>query len=52
MKGTCSVTKLIGISMLTFGIGILLSFFLPETILVVLEAVLIIGAGFLYFAGP
>ena len=33
-----------------FGIGLLASFFLPTGWLVVIEAIVIIGVGFLYFS--
>lgn len=40
--------KTMGISVSTFGLGILIAFFLPEYILVVIEAVVIITAGFFF----
>ena len=42
--------RTIGIAVLAFGVGILVSFFLPETVLVVIEALTIIGIGCIYFA--
>lgn len=42
--------KLIGLTILAFGLGLLLSFFLPDGFLVVIEAVVIIGIGFLFFS--
>lgn len=42
--------KLIGLAVLAFGIGLLASFFLPAGCLVVVEAIVIIGIGFLYFS--
>lgn len=42
--------KLIGLTILSFGLGLLLSFFMPESFLVVIEAIVIIGIGFLYFS--
>ena len=42
--------KLIGLTVLAFGVGLLASFFLPAGWLVVIEAVVIIGIGFLYFS--
>ena len=42
--------KLIGLTVLAFGVGLLASFFLPAGWLVVIEAVVIIGVGFLYFS--
>jgi hypothetical protein len=50
MNKSCATAKIFGIAMLSFGVGILVSFFLPDPILVVIEAVVIIGAGFLYFS--
>lgn len=44
-----SVSRVIGISILAFGAGILLSFFLPENVLAVIEAVLIVAIGVLFF---
>ncbi|MBP3436388.1 MAG: hypothetical protein J6K61_00565 [Clostridia bacterium] len=44
-----SLCKILGISILTFGFGVLISFFLPETFLVVLEAVVIVAVGLLFF---
>ena len=41
--------KVLGLSLLSFGIGILSSFFLPEAFLVVIESVVIIAIGSLYF---
>ena len=50
MNRSRSVVKVIGISMLSFGCGILSSFFLPETALIVIESVVIIGVGLIYFS--
>ncbi len=44
-----SLCRILGVSLLSFGIGILLSFFLPEPVLVVIEAIVIIAVGILYF---
>lgn len=41
--------KTIGMIILSFGVGILASFFLPEAILVVIEALVIISVGLLWF---
>ena len=46
-----SIGKLLGISILAFGVGILISFFLPDKILAVIEAVLIVAIGLLFFLG-
>lgn len=48
MKGRC-LLKSLSIAALSFGCGILLAFFLPEEVLVVIEAFLILGAGAFYF---
>ena len=44
------VCRALGIAILSFGVGVLVSFFLPEAALVVIEAVTIIGVGFIYFS--
>lgn len=41
--------KVLGTTILSFGIGILLSFFLPTSILAILEALVIITIGVLIF---
>ena len=46
-----SLGKIIGISILTCGLGILVSFFLPDKVLVVIEALLIVAIGLLFFLG-
>lgn len=46
------LSKLIGLSILAFGAGILISFFLPETVLAVIEAILIVAIGVLFFLKP
>ena len=43
-----ALVKFLGGVMLAFGLGILLAFFLPDTVLIVIEAIVIIGAGALY----
>lgn len=42
--------RALGIAVLAFGVGILVSFFLPEEVLVVIEALTIIGVGLIYFS--
>ncbi len=42
--------RVLGIAILAFGVGVLVSFFLPEQVLVVIEAITIIGVGFIYFS--
>lgn len=46
------LSKLIGITVLAFGAGVLVSFFLPDTVLAVMEAILIIAVGVLFFFKP
>ena len=41
--------KVLGTAILAFGLGVLISFFIPEQVLVVIEAVIIIAVGCLYF---
>ena len=41
--------KILSISALSFGLGILVSFFLPEGVLVIMEALLIMAVGVLCF---
>ncbi len=43
-----NLTKAIGIAVSAFGLGILLAFFLPDPVLIVIEAVVIVSAGFLF----
>ena len=43
--------KIVGISIFTFGLGILVSFFLPDKVLAVIEALLIVAIGLLFFLG-
>lgn len=50
MNNLKCAAKLIGLTVLAFGVGLLASFFLPDGFLVVIEAVVIIGIGFLYFS--
>ena len=44
-----TLSKLIGVFILAFGSGILISFFLPEHILAIIEAILIVAIGILFF---
>lgn len=44
----CSLSKAVGIAVCTFGLGVMVAFFLPESVLVVLEAVVIITAGVIF----
>lgn len=50
MKNFHCSTKLLGLTIFAFGLGLLLSFFLPAGWLVVIEAIIIIAIGFLYFS--
>ena len=44
-----SICKIVGISILAFGIGVLISFFLPDAVLAVVEALVIVAVGILFF---
>ena len=44
------LVKSLGLAIFCFGVGILCSFFLPEAVLVVIEALVIISVGCLWFA--
>ncbi len=44
--------KLIGIAVFAFGLGILVSFFLPDKVLVIIETVLIVAIGLLFLLRP
>ncbi|MBQ4556380.1 MAG: hypothetical protein IJA60_01865 [Clostridia bacterium] len=50
MNNLKCAAKLVGLTILAFGMGLLLSFFLPDGFLVVIEAVVIIAIGILYFS--
>ncbi|MBQ7171167.1 MAG: hypothetical protein IJR89_02695 [Clostridia bacterium] len=50
MKKTAKLCRLAGVAVLSFGVGILSSFFLPEAVLVVIEAIVIISVGVLWFS--
>lgn len=43
-----STAKTVGVGVMAFGAGILVAFFLPETVLIVLEAGVIVTAGILF----
>jgi uncharacterized membrane protein YccC len=45
------VCRVLGTAILAFGVGVLVSFFLPEQVLVVIEAITIIGVGLICFSG-
>ena len=40
--------KLLGVAITCFGFGILLTFFLPVSFLIIIEAILIVALGFLF----
>ncbi|MBQ9921523.1 MAG: hypothetical protein IJO52_05005 [Clostridia bacterium] len=44
----CNISKAVGICVCTFGLGVMVAFFLPESVLVVLEAIVIITAGLIF----
>ena len=44
-----NLLKIISIAVLSFGLGIILSFFIPEGVLVIIEALLIMAVGVLCF---
>ncbi len=44
------ICRTVGISLLSFGGGVLASFFLPQSVLIVIESLIIIGVGLLYFS--
>ena len=43
------LTQTVGIAVSTFGLGILLAFFLPDPVLIVIEAAVIVTAGILFY---
>ena len=50
MTKAAKLCRLAGVAVLSFGVGILASFFLPEAVLVVIEALVIISVGLLWFS--
>lgn len=50
MNKSGRIVKTVGLGIFCFGVGILCSFFLPEAVLVVIEALVIISVGCLWFA--
>ena len=44
-----NTAKCLGVAVLAFGLGLLVSLFLPEGFLVVIEALVIVSMGCLYF---
>lgn len=50
MKGTRSVVRALGVGMAAFGCGVLFSFFMPKAMLIVIESIVIVGVGLIYFS--
>ena len=48
----CGLLRLVSIALLSFGLGILLSFFVPAGVLVVIESLLIIAIGCMTLMRP
>ncbi len=44
--------KLIGTAVFAFGLGILISFFLPDRVLIIIETVIIVAIGLLFLLRP
>ncbi|MCL1858438.1 MAG: hypothetical protein FWF92_04320 [Oscillospiraceae bacterium] len=42
------LNRVVGLAITCFGMGILLTFFLPISVLIILEAIVIVAAGFLF----
>lgn len=51
VKDMGSITKTVGVGVMAFGCGILVAFFLPESVLIVLEAGVIVTSGILFSKG-
>ena len=49
--GMVTISKCVGIGVMAFGCGILVAFFLPESVLIVLEAGVIVTSGILFSKG-
>lgn len=47
-----ALSEVIGIAIFAFGLGILISFFLPDKVLVIIEALLIVAIGILFLLRP
>ena len=50
MNRSGKTMRTVGIGMLSFGCGILASFFMPETMLIVIESIVIVGVGLIYYS--
>ena len=48
LRRHCHLLRTVGVGVLAFGGGVIVSFFLPSYVLVWIEAVLLVGAGLLY----
>lgn len=44
--------KLIGVAVFAFGLGILISFFLPDRVLIIIETVILVALGLLFLLRP
>ena len=44
-----NLPKILSVAVLSFGLGVILSFFIPEGVLVIIEALLIMAVGVLCF---
>lgn len=51
VKGMVSISKTVGVGVMAFGCGILVAFFLPESVLIVLEAGVIVTSGIIFSKG-
>ena len=51
LRRYCHLLRTVGVGVLSFGGGIIVSFFLPSYVLVWIEALLLIGAGLMYLMG-
>jgi hypothetical protein len=51
VKDMVTISKTVGVGVMAFGCGILVAFFLPESVLIVLEAGVIVTSGILFSKG-
>jgi len=42
------LSRIVGLAITCFGLGILMTFFLPISVLIIIEALVIIAAGFIF----
>ena len=47
-----ALAKLIGVAVFAFGLGILISFFLPDRVLIIIETVILVALGLLFLLRP